>query len=447
MSDTHRSVPNFVVDLDRPVSIRWKEICESYDSVWKKKLKPYVKGISKAFGEPEEVLAFVETIKGIFSTRKEYRGYVDEIVAISRMSSALTVDELVLLHFMYEATQGCTAILALEERTGKAVIGRTMDWSIPVLQELTIQVHFRRGGRILFTAPTWAGYVGILTAVRPKDFAVAVNFRLSRTELADRMRIPRASPIGFIVRHVMETCDTYDSAVRLLAESPLLARAFFTICDAESSGCVLSRTPTGEDARQVLGPSAAKTGITKRKAPFSGRQDGKRGKYSGGGAKESPGHRVSRYLVQANLAHWVDSDREDVQESLPRTRLVHAYVSERKRRLASDGTWKKKKNVTTTAISEADVGTPENCEARLGISEIWDLLGTYPIWESGYSVYASVLSPFGIGTVETRTPKEKEGDQRRFVFSETRILPDRRAENTRGVMKKAREIGGRGRKS
>ena len=48
------------------------------------------------------------------------------------------------------------------------------------LQQLTIQVDFVSGGQTVFRATTWAGYVGVLTGMRPQGYSVSVNYR--RTE-------------------------------------------------------------------------------------------------------------------------------------------------------------------------------------------------------------------------------------------------------------------------
>eukprot|EP00940_MAST-03C_sp_MAST-3C-sp2_P000782 g782.t1 len=330
----------FRVDLDLSPRLRWKGVCEAYGGIWKKRLKPYMQALRKDYGA-EAFRTTVNVLRGISSAR--YPEILEEMTGLASLSKgSLSVDDLIFLHFMYEVTQGCTAIVCREISGGDAFIGRTLDWHLPILRELTIEVHFCKGKRLLFVAPSWAGYVGVLTVVRPHAYAVAVNFRVSREDLSERLGIPGASPIGFLLREVAERRKTYDAAIKVLSTSALLARAFFIVCDAESRGCVVTRTPTKEESRISLGKSRT-------------------------------------HLVQANLAHWVRDDASDIQESLPRTRLVAAHLKTKK---------------------------------RITLAEMWTLLGTFPIWEKGYSVYASVLRPKGT-----------DG-----VYSTTRILSDDNAD-------------------
>lgn len=80
----------------------------------------------------------------------------------------------------YEAFAACTGVVVDGEAHPLHI--RTMDWDMPALAALTIEVDFVRAGAKVFTATTWAGYVGVLTGVRPRGFSVAVNYR--RTEAA-----------------------------------------------------------------------------------------------------------------------------------------------------------------------------------------------------------------------------------------------------------------------
>jgi hypothetical protein len=74
----------------------------------------------------------------------------------------------VLLQIAYEIFAACTSIVV--DGVGGAKSHpfhiRTMDWEMPELQPMTIEVQFVKHGRPLFIASTWAGYVGVLTGMR-----------------------------------------------------------------------------------------------------------------------------------------------------------------------------------------------------------------------------------------------------------------------------------------
>jgi hypothetical protein len=51
----------------------------------------------------------------------------------------------------------------LQGAAGFPIHGRTLDWHMPVLKTLAIEVVFQRRGVPVCRATTWAGYVGVLT--------------------------------------------------------------------------------------------------------------------------------------------------------------------------------------------------------------------------------------------------------------------------------------------
>jgi N-acylethanolamine-hydrolysing acid amidase len=99
-----------------------------------------------------------------------------------------------------------------------------MDWDLPQLRDLTIEVKFfrnlnsfkkldfQKGGKTLFLASSWAGYVGVLTGVRPNSYSVSINFR--RTEKGNLWQNIKQSlkggwPTGFLVRVVLEEDNSF----------------------------------------------------------------------------------------------------------------------------------------------------------------------------------------------------------------------------------------------
>jgi len=53
---------------------------------------------------------------------------------------------------------------------------RTLDWEMDKLREVIIQVEYTRKGQVVARAVTYAGYIGILTGVRP-GLSISLNFR------------------------------------------------------------------------------------------------------------------------------------------------------------------------------------------------------------------------------------------------------------------------------
>ena len=68
-------------------------------------------------------------------------------------------------------------------------------------EPLTIEVDFIRGGNVVSKATTWAGYIGVLTGVRPEGFSVSVNYRRSEEMAENPVRALLTNVQRGIARH------------------------------------------------------------------------------------------------------------------------------------------------------------------------------------------------------------------------------------------------------
>jgi len=99
--------------------------------------------------------------------------YKDDINTVYYNNYDFTVSHVLSLHH--------SLLLGSTTNTIHQTTGRTLDWDLLALKELTIEVEFHRGGKLLFVSTTFAGYLGVLTAASPHKFAVAVNHRPNST--------------------------------------------------------------------------------------------------------------------------------------------------------------------------------------------------------------------------------------------------------------------------
>eukprot|EP00466_Bigelowiella_natans_P010669 jgi/Bigna1/134504/aug1.25_g9212 len=142
---------------------------------------------------PKEVKAMIAGMAPTVLHSLKSIGRRDIELEIRAMATIMGIDfgELLALNMSYEMHMGCTAILApLKDSNtqeiclalnGTVGLG-TLDWELPVLQHLTINLSFVRNGKTLYNATTWAGYVGMLTGASPHGkFALAINFRQENT--------------------------------------------------------------------------------------------------------------------------------------------------------------------------------------------------------------------------------------------------------------------------
>jgi len=156
------------------------------------------------------------------------------------------------------------------------------------LEPLTVELDFRKDGETLFVATSWAGYVGILTAMRPNCYSVSVNFRVTdEGTFWNNIKNALSScwPIGFLVREIFETESSFFKAKSFLSDSELIAPCYVTICGVnEGEGALITR-----DRKKELNP----WGISEL----------------------GP-------IVQTNIDHWRDDEEQDIMDSVKRRELA-----------------------------------------------------------------------------------------------------------------------------
>lgn len=199
---------------------------------------------SQPAGRPLQIPAVLDVIDGVIGTGRcadlltgmftafTWLGgiyYGDELRGIARQLD-ISTGRLALLQVAYEVFAMCTSIVADSPAASGPQHIRTMDWDLPALQCMTIEVEFCRGGTPLFVATTWPGYVGVLTGMRFSGYSVSVNYR--RTERGHQSPLwavlgnfarglTGAWPISFLVRAVLTDTPSYAQAVLQLQSSDL----------------------------------------------------------------------------------------------------------------------------------------------------------------------------------------------------------------------------------
>ncbi|MGE5545620.1 MAG: hypothetical protein ACM33T_01885 [Solirubrobacterales bacterium] len=171
-------------------------------------------------------------------TRNPYLAEMDALAA------ELGEPGLHLLNLSYE--WGCTTGVA------DGVLHRTLDWPFPGLgRHVAVLDGQGVAGRTL--SVTWPGFAGALTALAPGRFAVAINQAKALhgplTRVLEwpvtRLRVmaSTALPPTHLLRRVCDEAPDYDTAVRMLSETPLCMPVFFSIAAADGRGAVIEREP------------------------------------------------------------------------------------------------------------------------------------------------------------------------------------------------------------
>jgi len=154
----------------------------------------------------------------------------------------------------YEVTSACTAIVA-QTTNGEIYHVRNMDfwdgiWLTDHLKNLTITIDFQKGGKTQYYATSFAGYVGILSGMKPNAFSVSINTRYYPKnglknffyEIIAAITEKNNSLVAFLARNAFNQETDFAGAVDLLSNGPLIADVYYTVAGINPfEGVVISR--------------------------------------------------------------------------------------------------------------------------------------------------------------------------------------------------------------
>jgi len=177
--------------------------------------------------------------------RRNASPYCGEIEAVA---AHLRVPGVIMLNLSFE--WGCTGLVEPDPAGGTRML-RVLDWRLPGLGRHVVVARAGSDAGVYYNV-TWPGAVGVLTAMAPGRFSAAIHQAPMRrhglTFVGDwaknRASIWRRTALApaHLLRHVFETCRTYDEARRALAETPLALPVLFLLAGSEpDEACVIER--------------------------------------------------------------------------------------------------------------------------------------------------------------------------------------------------------------
>jgi hypothetical protein len=169
------------------------------------------------------------------------------LAELDGLASVLGKPGLYMLNLSYE--WGCTTGID----AGGARLLRTLDWPFDGLGR-HVAVLKTRGPAGAYWSVSWPGFAGVMTAVAPGRFAVAINqaknwhgrFTRVMEWPVSRLAMLRSTavPPAHLLRRACEETRDYATAVELLATVPVCLPVFFSVAGARpGEGCVIERWP------------------------------------------------------------------------------------------------------------------------------------------------------------------------------------------------------------
>uniref|UniRef100_A0A669DA31 Acid ceramidase n=1 Tax=Oreochromis niloticus TaxID=8128 RepID=A0A669DA31_ORENI len=168
---------------------------------------------------------------------------------------------IVLFNIFYEVFTVCTSIVA-EDKKGNLIHGRNLDFGLFMgwdvknkswiisekLKPLVVNLDFKRNNQTVFKSTNFAGYVGMLTGIKPNIFTLTMNERFSLDGgyigILEWILGQRDGMwMSFLTRSVLENATSYEEAKSRLAQTKLLAPAYFILGgNSTGQGCIITRS-------------------------------------------------------------------------------------------------------------------------------------------------------------------------------------------------------------
>lgn len=219
-----RTPQKYLVNLDLPAEQRWINVAKDHARSIRETILVF-----RAF-VPAELFPFLELLG---SDIEKYipAQYANEIKGIAK-AVKVNIGDIVLSNLMYDVTTFCTSIVSQDDK-GQIWHSRNLDFPVfNMLKKLTISVDFRRSGKTVYSAVTFAGYVGILTGQKPYGFTISVDRRGQGGALWNLLiglLDNSVVPVSFLVRDALANSANYTEAIDLLANTPTAAPVYFII--------------------------------------------------------------------------------------------------------------------------------------------------------------------------------------------------------------------------
>ncbi|KAI8799042.1 acid ceramidase-like [Biomphalaria glabrata] len=249
----------YVIDLDLPPSQRWNELAKAKRFQMQSLVDSFITFLEDFGTIGQDIVNLIDK-EGVDLLNGLPVTFAEEIRGIS-LASGMNIGQVVLYNLFYEFSDFCTSIIS-EDLSGELFHARNLDfglffgWDIKnktwemteKLRPLIVMLDWRRNGQTVFKSVSYAGYTGILTAVKPKLFTLTINERgdkhgsgyigILKWLLGDR----NETWLGFLTRNVLENASGFTQAKTMLENTVMLAPAYFILGGNKSGeGVVITR--------------------------------------------------------------------------------------------------------------------------------------------------------------------------------------------------------------
>lgn len=249
-------VPKYIINLDLPPEVRWNKLVTDKRKELNATLN-VIKNLTNSFFRGTFIWLVDKVLPFIIKSLPE--PYSTEIASIAKVTK-IPLGEIILYNIFYEVFTFCTSVI-VQDYKGNLYHGRNLDFGIfmgwdtknhtwkitEAIQRTTVQIEFYKENQLLYKSVGFAGYVGIITAIKPKHFTLTINerFKLNGGYIGILEWIlgdHSSHWMGFLSRDVMENSPNYTTAMKTLATSKLIAPVYFILGGIKKGeACIITR--------------------------------------------------------------------------------------------------------------------------------------------------------------------------------------------------------------
>jgi hypothetical protein len=223
-----------IVNLDLPPAVRW-EFLKNHVGKINDLMQCY---LDDFLGVEDEFIANLHKLKGQLVSKD----YIEEIDFLAKITG-YSPPAVLLQNLYYDAMKmyiGCASV-AIETKDGNMLHARNLDWwsDNDILSRYTEVFDFQRNGKTVYKSVAWLGYFGVISGIKPNAFSVTINAASSH----ESFQI--AKPVTYLLREVLDTCETYEEAKEMLINTKLMSDSILTLVGAKKGQkTIIERTPT-----------------------------------------------------------------------------------------------------------------------------------------------------------------------------------------------------------
>ncbi|PWA27234.1 hypothetical protein CCH79_00013875 [Gambusia affinis] len=234
----------YTIDLDLPPSKRWTALITDKKTELAGMIQA-IRDLANAFVPSGRLIELIDiTLPLMADTLPSPFG--EEIKGIAA-ASGVPLGEVVLFNIFYEVFTVCTSVVAQDQKGDWDI--KNKSWTISEkLKPLVVNLDFRRNNKTVFKSTNFAGYVGMLTGIKPHVFTLTMNERFSLDGgyigiLEWIMGQRDGMWMSFLTRSVLENANSYKEAQNRLALTKMLAPAYFILGGNQTGeGCIITRS-------------------------------------------------------------------------------------------------------------------------------------------------------------------------------------------------------------